>query len=83
MQGAVGGAIGFPIPAAAGLPLLAGGEAPGWAGKRERRRLLQPGKPCGRVHGNWAGIVSRENQPGAIYQCGRARHASTFRYALC
>ena len=32
MQGAVGRAIGFPIPAAAGLPLLAGGEVPGWAG---------------------------------------------------
>jgi hypothetical protein len=83
MERAMGRAIGFPIPAAAGLPLLAGGEAPGWAGKCERRRVLQPGKPCRRVHGNRAGIVCRENQPGAIHQCGRARHSSAFRYALC
>jgi hypothetical protein len=68
--------------AAAGLPLLAGGEAPGVAGKRECGCVLQPGKPGRRVQRNEAGIIRRENQRGAIYLCGRARYLSTFRYAL-
>ena len=67
---------------AAGLSLLAGGEAPGWAPKRECGCVLQPGKPGRRVQRNEAGIIRRENQRGAIEQCGRARHSSTFRYAL-
>ena len=82
MKGAVGGAIGFPIPAAARLPLLAGGEAPGCAPKRERRRLLQPGKPFRRVHGDWAGIASREHQRGAIHLCGVRAIRAPFRYTL-
>ena len=71
-----------PMQGTAGLPLLAGGEAPSRAGKRKRRRVLQPGKPGRCVHGNRAGIVCRENQRGAIYLCGRAHHASAFRYEL-
>lgn len=38
MQRTVGRAIGFPIPVAAGLPLLTSGEVPSGAGKRECRR---------------------------------------------